>query len=209
MTATRSDLLNECIPQGLPYDAFKEAWCARCVNPECVRSQTGHSKFENRIADWEEKLFKNPPVMALDDPLYVAIVGKKFITIDPGRTPEIRSPWIDPKDLKEPEPDPEPQADVHVPEPQAVPVPQVPDEAVVLEPVVEAREPSPPKPKPSPRSTLSLLGQNAPDQSGRVLLGPSGAPTTKADPWAPPDPPDPADVVVQPGARIKMGRSGV
>jgi len=198
MTATRTDLLNECIPQGMPYDTFKEAWCARCVNPECVRSQTGHSKFEHRIADWEEKLFKNPPAMALDDPLYAAIAGKRFITIDPGRTPEIRSAWVDPKDLKEPEP----QA------PAAL-EPQLPDETEALEPMVQAPEPSPPKPRPSPRSTLSLLGQNAPDQSGRVLLGPSGAPTTKADPWAPPDPPNPADVVVQPGARIKMGRSGV
>jgi hypothetical protein len=204
MTATRSDLLNECIPQGMPFDVHKETWCARCVNPECVRSQIGHSRFENRITDWEEKLFKNPPVMAFDDPLYTIIGAKKFITIDTGRTPEVRSPWLDPLELKEPEPVKASGSEAVIHEDQRIPA-----EVAPVAQEEQAREPSPPKPKVSSRSTLSLLGHNAPDQSGRVLLGPSGAPTTRADPWAPPDPPDPADVVVQPGARIKMGRSGV
>lgn len=193
----RADLLGECIPQGMPHDAFKEAWCNRCLNQDCVRSAVGKSRFETRIQDWEEKLFKNPPVMAPNDPLYVNIVGKKFITIDPGRMPEIRSAWVDPEDLAEPSPAPE-----------TPPAPQAALE-VAPPPVVEAREPSPSKIKPSPQSTLALVGVNAPDQSGKILPAPSGAPTTKADPWAAPEPPDPSDVVVQPGARIKMGRSGV
>jgi hypothetical protein len=190
---TRTDLLPECIPQGVPLDAFKTEWCDRCVNPECVRSQVGSSKFEVRVKDWEEKLFKNPPVMDPNDPLFVAIAGKRFITIDPGRMPEIRSSWIDPQDIKEPEPVPE-----FVSSSEPAPEPQV-----------KAREPSPPKPETSPRSTLALVGENAPDQSGKILRGAPGESTTKADPWAPADPPDPADVVVQPGARIKVGRSGV
>jgi hypothetical protein len=183
---SRTDQLSECLPRGIPIDAFKTEWCDRCGNPECVRSRAGSSRFEARVKDWEKKLFLNPPVMAPEDPLYAAIVGKRFITIDPGRMPEIRSAWVDPQDIKEPEP--------------------VPGIAPAQ---VEARESSPPKLGASPRSALALVGVNAPDQSGKVLRGAPGGPTTKADPWAPPDPPDPADVVVQPGARVKMGPPGV
>lgn len=190
---SRRDLLSECVRPDTPVDVLTEAWCSRCGNPECVRSTVGLSKFERRIANWEETLFKNPPTMAPDDPRFAQIVAQKFITVDLGRVPEIRSEWADPRDLTEPTPIILPAA----PEP-------------ILVPTVEARPPSPPKPVVSgPSTTLSLVGANTPDQSGKVLRGDPRASTTKGDPWSLPEPPDPADVVVQPGATIKMGGSGV
>ncbi len=187
----RRDLLAECAQPGTPVDVLQNLWCVRCGNPECARSRFGKSKFEARIQDWDRKLFLDPPKMAPDDPRYAQIVAQKFITVD-GRTPEIRSDWVDPRDLKEPEPAPA----IILPTPPAIVVPQAP-------------APTPPKPTVSPRSTPgqvpAIVGANAQDQSGKILRGAPSGPTTKDDPWAGPQPPDPADVVVQPGAKIRMG----
>jgi hypothetical protein len=197
---------------GTPIDVLTREWCARCLNPECSRSAMGQSKFETRVLNWEEKLFKNPPKLAPDDPRFAQIVAHKFITIDVGRTPEIRSEWIDPRDLKEPEPPFVHSAQARIIVPPSVPPP--PESAPAAPPTPEARPLSPPSDSGSPRSgpTLALVGANAPDQGGRMLRGSPTGPNNKgdADPWAPPEPPDPADKVVQPGATIKMGqRSGV
>lgn len=212
----RRDLLAECIQPGTPIDVLTNQWCARCLNPECSRSAVGKSRFDQRVLDWEEKLFKNPPKLAPEDPRFAGIVAHKFITIDPGRTPEIRSEWVDPRDLKEPEPAPLHAAPSQIATPTRVPE-VVPDSP----PTAEARTPSPPNDagsKESARPTepkrsgaaLALVGANAPDQTGKLLRGSPTSPNTVADPWAAPDPPDPADQVVQPGATIKMGqRSGV
>ena len=194
----RRDLLVECVNADTPVDVLTAAWCSRCGNPECVRSTVGLSKFEQRIKDWEEKLFLHPPTLAPEDPRFSQIVAQKFITIDVERMPEIRSDWTDPRDLKEPE--------IVLP-----PAKVQPDPLIVLPPTVEAPPPSPPKPSTSgPSPALNLVGANASDQSGKVLRGGERASTSKSDPWAtpePPDPPDPADIVVQPGAKIKMGSS--
>jgi hypothetical protein len=203
----RRDLLSECIQPGTPVDVLTSEWCARCANPECVRSFVGQLKFDRRVQDWEEKLFKNPPRMAPDDPRFKLIVAQKFVTIDTTRTPEIRSDWVDPRDLKEPEPAPIPVV-TETPVVQAAP----PVEAPPAAPSAVEKPPmtTPPKVTTSPRSASaaqSLVGANAPDQSGKVLRGAPGASTNKNDPWAVPEPP--SDEVVQPGATIRMGRSGV
>lgn len=204
----RRDLLAECMQPGTPIDVMAREWCARCLNSECSRSVVGQSKFETRVQDWEEKLFKNPPKLAPDDPRFAQIIAHKFITIDVGRTPEIRSDWLDPRDLKEPESPP-----VHSAMSQII-VPTPPVELEPAPPTPAAPTLSPPSDKGSSRSgaTLALVGANAPDQGGRILRGSPTGPNNKvdADPWAPPQPPDPSDQVVQPGATIKMGpRSGV
>jgi hypothetical protein len=215
---SRRDLLSECIQPGLPVQTLTEAWCSRCSNPECSRSTVGSSRFDTRVKDWEKKLFLEPPKMTPDDPLFAAIAAKRFITIDPGRTPEIRSDWVDPRDLQEPEPVAAPTRPVTVPPPSGSggpPPSAAPAQAAAQPPKPASPTPNPQNPTASPQSALapsatsSLIGQNAPDQSGKILRGGPSAPTTKSDPWAAPDPPDPADVVVQPGAKIKMGRSGV
>ena len=199
----RRDLLSECAQPGTPIDVLKEAWCSRCGNPECVRSVVGLSKFEERIKDWETKLFIAPPQLSPDDPRFGLITAQKFITIEPGRTPEIRSDWMDPRDLKEPEAKPAAPPLVVAP-----PVPAV--QAAPEPPRAEARAATPSKPAASPSSTptaarMILAGANAANQSGKILPGGQGRPTTEVDPWAVPDPPQPADQVVQPGAKIRMG----
>src|SRR5574337_931171 len=114
MAPARRDLLPECIPnQQVPLEAFASDFCSRCLNEECTRSIAGKSRFEARVASWEERLFLNPPVMAPEDPRYSKLAAQKFITIDVGRTPEIRtsaSAWVDPNELSEPEPVPHPVA---------------------------------------------------------------------------------------------------
>jgi len=206
MTTKRRDLLAECIQPGTAVDTLAREWCARCANPECVRSFVGQLKFDQRVQDWEEKLFKNPPRLAADDPRFNRIVAQKFITIDTTRTPEIRSDWVDPRDLKEPEPSP-----ITIVESAAVQMAVTPVQAPAPAemPAVEAPTATSPKPSTSSRSAAmqSLVGANAPDQSGKVLRGGPGASTNKSDPWAVPEPP--AEEVVQPGAKIRMGRSGV
>lgn len=191
------DLLPECIPDTkVPLDAFAADYCSRCLNLECTRSVGGKSKFEKRVTTWEDRLFKNPPKMSPDDPRFERISAQKFITIDTGRTPEIRSSWVDPSDLEEPTPR------AHVPE--------------VTEPVrppsSEAREPNPKKDSGSPRSTRVPSGLalgNAPDQSGKTLQAPPSASISRRDPWAVPAASDPADQIVSPGATVKLRGSGV
>lgn len=197
----RRDLLAECVNPDTPVDVLTQAWCSRCGNPECVRSTVGLSKFERRVDNWNEKLFIDPPKLTPDDPRFAQIAALKFITIDVGRTPEINTPpksaWVDPEELKEPEP-----------VPQIVTSPALVGEASPPQ-KEQAPPPSPPKPMVSGTSaTMSLVGQNTPNQSGKVLRGSPAAPTTKGDPWSP-EPPDPSEVIVQPGAKIKMGGSGV
>lgn len=206
----RRDLLPECAQPGTPLEVLKQEWCSRCVNPECSRSAVGTSKFEQRVLNWEDKLFKNPPLLAPDDPRFPQITAQRFITIDPGRVPEIRSDWVDPRDLKEPEPPPVLPADP----PKN---PKLDSSASVVPPTLEDAPPQTPLPSPSNGSisqrsgtTRSLIGANAPDQSGKILRGAPESPTNAgADPWAIPAPAPSTEEVIQPGTTIKMGRPGV
>jgi hypothetical protein len=195
----RRDLLSECIQPGTPVDVLTSEWCSKCGNPECVRSRFGSSKFEHRIQDWEKKLFLEPPMLAPDDPRFAKIVAQKFITLDIGRTPEVRGEWVDPAAGKE------------------EPVPEAPKLALPPEPaivVVQAPEPAPipqkpvgPAQKDNQKSYLNLLGANTPNQPGRMLTGGPKPPTLpQADPWSPPEPPAPEDIVVQPGAKVTLGK---
>ena len=199
----RRDLYSECANPGTPIDVLKEAWCSRCGNPECVRSVVGLSKFEDRIKDWEKKLFTEAPQLSPEDPRFSLIIGKRFITLDvTGRTPEIRSDWVDPRDLKEPEMVPAPPAPLVV-----TPVTPLPAPDVIAPPTAAAPPTTPPKPTVSQPSAdrVHLVGANAPNQSGKILPGAPGGSTNEVDPWAAPEPPQPADQVVKPGAKIKMG----
>src|ERR1051325_467081 len=108
----RRDFLSVCNDQGVPLPDFQAWFCVRCVQPECSRSRAG-GLFETRVATWEDRLFKNPPRMPKDDPLYSTIAARRFIDIDPTRIPEVngRLDWVDPRGLEEPkEPSPKPRA---------------------------------------------------------------------------------------------------
>lgn len=185
----KRDLLPECNDGKTPLDVF-QSWCARCLNLECTRSIGGKSKFEQRVTTWEERLFKSPPRMSSDDPRFERITAQRFVTIDVGRTPELRSAWVDPTDLKEPSPSREPVA---------LPVPPVVEPRIIEQPQAAL-------PKAIP---TGLVQANAPDQSGKVLPRPPSSDIPRPDPWAAPAPPEPNDLVIQPGATVKLRGSGV
>ena len=183
----RQDQLSECNVAKVDLPSFEAGWCRRCIAPECTRSLYGQSRFDIRVNTWEDRLFKNPPKMATDDPRYNGLSAQRFITIDTGRTPEIRtSNWIDPSDA-----------------PVEVDAPTVPEVAATPEPLVVA-----------PASTLQrrggvapeVLSMNAKSQAGRTLPGVEGRVPTKRDAWAVPEP---AENVVPVGATVKLGGSGV
>jgi hypothetical protein len=188
----RRDYLPVCNDQGTPLPDFQAMFCVRCVQPECSRSRAG-GLFETRIATWEERLFKNPPRMSKDDPLYSAISAKRFIELDVARIAEAdgRSAWVDPRGLEEPE---EP-----APKPRPVKRPT---------PVARVEETLPAAARPEARRTPL----NTPFIQGALLIDPgSPVPTAKkpVDRWgalpsAPVAPSDDDTPRVKAGATIKF-----
>jgi hypothetical protein len=121
--------------------------------------------------------------MSPDDPRFTKFSAQRFITIDPGRTPEIRtSSWVDPRDLTEP------ATQGTIP---AVTTP-APEQA--------------PEPAPVGQVSPTAMLMNAQSQNGRVLSGVRADRPSKGDPWAVPAP---AENVVPVGTTIKFGGSGV
>lgn len=199
MPASKRDLLPECLDGTLPLEAFQRDWCSRCLNQECTRSIAGKSRFEARVSTWEERLFQNPPRMAPEDPRFSRITAQRFLTIDTGRTPEISSSWVDPRDLEEP------PAPVVLTAPAATPVP------------IEGARPETPAPtlqndsgsSASPETRVHLTMLNAPSQTGKVLQGAPQTATSKRDPWAVPETPVTTDPIIPTGSRVKLRGSGV
>ena len=190
MPASRRDQLAECNTERQPIAEFKEAWCGRCVNPECTRSLFGQSRFDLRVNTWEDRLFKNPPKMDARDPRYKEIAGKRFLSLDVGPAPELRS-WVDPSQ------DPAPIQVVQVGVPKVA-------EPVVAEPV---SVPTPEVPKVSPEPVLTEISSiNTPFQGGRMLSGVNRPQAAPKDPWSAPTP---AENVVPVGGRVKFKGSGV
>lgn len=181
----KQDYLSECNDQRVPLEDFRQQFCVRCLQTECSRSLAGVSKFEQRVHSWEERLYTQVPRLDPQDPRYPSLANQKFISIDVSRTPEIRSDWVDPLTTQVTEPAPSQVASTPTPvEPSDAPTPQ----------------------KPSTNAPRHMVLANAPSQSGK-MLGPVVAPQPKRDPWATPEKPD--GVVVLPGARVKLGGSGV
>jgi len=219
----RLDYLRECNDQQVPVEDFRLAFCVRCVQPECTRSAHGTTKFDQRVATWEERLFSKVPRMDPTDPRIREIQAKQFKMFNPPvqaiGTP---SAWLDPRDLAEPDPvpqDSEPPPAVEeeepIPETEPAPVP-IPEEPLK---VPESPEPAPQpvaaSTKPMVKATTTklspdLLQMNTPKQSGRMLPGkPATAPK---DPWAAPEPPRKTEqgvVVVKRGATVRLGGNGV
>jgi len=181
MASERRDLYGECNVDGATLDQFTAECCSRCMTSECSRSLLGGGKFERRIQSWEDRLFTNPPQLDPKDPRYMKIQGQRFLTLDVGRTPEIRSSgWIDPLAPAET------QEAAPISPPSLISVPAAPSSKLVL-----------------PRR---LSGANAPDQSGKMV----GAPAAPSrDPWAASSLPPTTDPTISPGGTVKLRGSGV
>ena len=184
----RRDLLGECNLDGAPLDMFQQECCARCLNQECTRSIAGKSKFEQRTSTWEERLFSQVPRMDPTDPRYVVIAGQRFITVDVGRTPEVRSDWVDPL--------------VPTPAPAVTPVQVAAQPVVITQKTEELSAPS--ARTDGFRTKPNMVLSNAPDQSGKVLKPNAPLPTqAPKDAWSPQK--SASEGVVLPGAVIKLG----
>lgn len=217
MMAEKRDWLGDCNDQGVPLEDFRLQFCERCLQPECTRSQHGKSQFDARVADWESRLFLDVPRMDKSDPRYEDLQAKRFLGIDTSRVPEVQS-WVDPRDLQQPTPKkPEP-----VPEPALVPEPppeyEMPEtKQVEAQAVADIEEQGPAEPEPVPLpavETPQRAALNTPNQPGQMLGGKKVdekpvAPVS--DPWVPKEStPTPDDLkVVPPGAKIRLGGSGV
>lgn len=205
------DYFKECNEHGVPIDDFKLAFCDRCFQKDCTRSRRGTSRFENRVGQWEERMF-NAPILPKNDPRYSAIIAKKFLSLAMSPAPNVRSEWVDP--VTEPEKKEEPLVAPPLPEPIPEPVPVVtppsvaeisppvdPPAAPVLPalevPVQPASAPKRGQPKPIPL-------MNTPYSEPRTL---GNQPVAEPrDAWAP-EPLKPGERVVNPGARIKIQKA--
>ncbi len=206
MGLNRRDLLAECNMVGAPLDVFSAECCAFCINPECTRSGFGKSKFDVRVGTWAERLFTNVPRLDQRDPRYQSIHAQKFLTLDTSPAPSINSSWLDPRDLEK-----APAAPVaRAPEPLPAPAPAAPVAEAVPQPNIQEVAPAPAGPAPLIQGPIPrhMVMANTPVRAGKMLNDSTAQP--KKDPWAAPLPPPPVEsTLVQPGAKVKVGGSGV
>lgn len=203
--ARRLDLYIECNLEQAPQELFTAECCSRCLNPECTRSQYGKSHFEDRVMNWHDRMFKNPPRMSPDDPRFEKLSAQKFVMVEPaivvlsGRGVKSSSDWGGtPVSTPAPvisTPVPAQPAPVSTIVPVSTPVP-----AEVVAPTEKPLEPKP-EPKPGlaqPRATL-----NTPVKPAQMI--PNAPPPTPASGWESPPPRQSGAPVVKPGAKIKFG----
>jgi len=208
---SKRDLLSECNDQKVPLQDFQRQFCVRCQQPECTRSRTGSSLFEDRVNHWYERLFSEVPRMDPADERFPSLSGQRFVEVRADRPYEVQG-WVDPlrpEEAASPEPD-ESVPDTFREEPVIETAPTSPPEP---EPSVEELPPSPPpepepsveESPPSPPAPLTQELGNTPTQAG-IMVGGREAPKPKpqTDPWSIPKKPVSNANVVQPGARIRF-----
>lgn len=195
MTSVRRDLLAECNDQGVPLDQFQLSFCNRCLQQECTRSQFGKSRFDVRVQNWHQDMFTNIPRLDPSDPRYAGIAAQRFLTIDASPRPEVRSAWVDPRDLTEGAQPPK--------------APQIPAVAASEAPALVAELP----PAAAAASSVKKMGReqvvrlptlNTPNSAPRMIG--SAKPTPPKDPWAAPAPsPASGEKLASPGVRVTLG----
>lgn len=188
MPVNRQDQIKLCNDHGVPLEDFRLQFCARCLQPECTRSQHGKSRFDQRVVTWESRLFVDVPRMSPSDPRIKNIQAQKFIQIDTGRPHEVQG-WVDPRDVSE--------------------EPSTPDESVCEAPEtksVETQTTVDPDEQSSERLEDSPALKNTPNRRGQMLGGKNVGPAKPvSDPWKPKEPTK--GKIVQPGAKIRLGGS--
>ncbi len=94
MAATkRLDYLGSaCSLGGLSIPDFTAHFCGRCRQPECTRSQHGTTLFDQRVQNWESRLFLEVPRMDQSDARFPAIAAQQFKGVNPSLG-EVSSQW--------------------------------------------------------------------------------------------------------------------
>jgi len=203
----RRDYLKEChaqvvkqVKENLPLEDFGSAYCVRCLQPECSRSTHGMTKFDQRVATWEERLFLKVPRMDQSDPRFGEIASKEF---HPVQEALIVHGWGAPDE-------PVPKREILPEPPQEVTVTELPDS----EPVVHAPYFQPANaPSSISRETLLLNTSVEREQylpGARIPTTQSDTPKKRIDSWGAPEQSTPSEVVVTAGATVRFGSgSGV
>lgn len=188
----KSDLLAECNNLKAPLQDFAEAFCSRCLQGDCTRSQSGKSRFEQRVSTWEERLFTNVVRMNQKDERFSRISAQNFVSLRTSSSGDASS-WVDPRSLESS---------------KAFSIPS----QELLQPAIEAPVPeSAPNPRSleSPVESPALGLVNTPNRSGQMIGGDTQKPSSLvSDPWQsikPTQPLRPGEVIVKPGAKIKLG----
>ncbi len=74
-----ADYTSECLGTFEATESdLRQSHCFRCLRPECEKSSLNTSRFQDRIENWETRLFKSPPRMAPTDPRFLPIAGQRF-----------------------------------------------------------------------------------------------------------------------------------
>lgn len=198
MSKPKQDFYSDChILQGgvkLSVQGLHDYACHKCLNPDCTRSISGTSKFEQRVANWEESIFLNPSRLDPSDPRYLDISSKRFLSIVPSE-PGRKSGWDDPRELA--------SVAVSVPETLA---------ATPTVPLIDLPPSEPPMPTPAvvvpetPPAQLVAQRGNTPNRSRQMIGGDEQKPESPVlDPWQPKQAIKPGETIVKPGAKIKLG----
>jgi hypothetical protein len=209
----KPDLLNECNDQRIPPREFKETFCKRCRNQNCVNAGWSSSSFEERVRTQVDRLLTHPLQAQPDDPRFDHVRAMHFVEIAAALSIARRAdPWVGPGvHLAEPDPETAKSQVVEdavskLAEARGRRLPTViaiQEEVSVEEPPVE----EPPVEEPPVEDVPPLpvaLGINTDFPEEGVMIG-GGSPKVSApvseDTWAP----KPKVNVVPRGAKIKMG----
>ena len=218
----KSDLFDGCNDQRVPPAEFKEMFCKRCRNQDCVNAGWASASFDERMRTQVDRLLINPRQARPEDTQFDPIRAMHFVEVAAAIVLARRAdPWAGPG--------------VHLAEPDPATVTsQVVEDAVLklaeargrkplastsigieMEMEVEPELQPPPRVDPAPTRPMDslavpvakspTLGVNTDFPDDGVMIG--GGPlspsmtTSVLDPWAP----KPKMNVVPRGAKIKMG----
>lgn len=220
----KPDLLSECNDQNVPLRDFKEMFCKRCRNQNCVNAGWASASFDERVRTQVDRLLVNPLQARPEDTRFDPIRAMHFVEVAAAISLARRAdPWAGPGvHLAEPDPEtakaqvveeavsrlaevrgkkPSPtviSVEEEKPLPDPTPEPVLPPTPVITAP---RREPIPVAPK----AVIPMINTDFPEDG--IMLGGGKAPTpptvpkTDADPWAP----KPREKVVPRGTKIRMG----
>jgi hypothetical protein len=216
----KPDLLSECNDQKIPPRDFKETFCNRCRNQNCVNAGWASSTFDERVRTQVDRLLVNPLQARPEDSRFDPIRAMHFVEVAAAISIARRAdPWAGPG-VHLAEPDPEtvksqvvedavsrlaeargkkPRAPTAI----AIETEGPPEPAPVAEP-----EP-PPAPRPQPVANpppLAMINTEFPDEGVMIGGGPPPAKPSQSSPkeedsWAP----KPKQTVVPRGTKIRMG----
>lgn len=181
-----ADYLLECNNLRVSEQDFTQQFCVRCANTECSRARPRGSRFDERVATWESRLFLDVPRLNPQDPRYQQAANQPFTEVAPG--------WGDPYEVQGPKGE--------------VPAEQPPSQ----EAIVEAPQPEAAAPAQTPQNVPARFqagGLNTLNQ-GPIMLGSPAVTPKEQDPWAGPQaaPLVPGERIISPGGRVKFGGSG-